>query len=97
MHHTVTATAARSSLPAILERVAKGGEIVITRHGRPVAVIIHPDALRVRRNEALFDAADDVADLLDEAAATDLADAPVLTTQQADERVRELRASRRRH
>jgi prevent-host-death family protein len=44
-------TAARGSLPEILRRVAEGEEVVLTRHDKPVAVILRPDTVRVRRAE----------------------------------------------
>lgn len=36
-------------MPELLDRVLAGDEVTITRHGRPVAVVVRPDALRVRR------------------------------------------------
>ncbi|MGH3814617.1 MAG: type II toxin-antitoxin system Phd/YefM family antitoxin [Pseudonocardiaceae bacterium] len=33
----------------MLDRVAQGDEITITRHGQPVAVVVRPEALRTRR------------------------------------------------
>ncbi|MHB1928095.1 MAG: type II toxin-antitoxin system Phd/YefM family antitoxin [Acidimicrobiales bacterium] len=33
----------------MIDRVGRGEEITITRHGRPVAVVVRPDALRSRR------------------------------------------------
>ena len=46
---TMTVTAARAALPEIVDRVLAGEEVTLTRHGRPVAVIIRPDRLRTRR------------------------------------------------
>ncbi|MCA1671010.1 MAG: type II toxin-antitoxin system Phd/YefM family antitoxin, partial [Actinobacteria bacterium] len=40
---------ARATLPEVLDRVADGDEITITRHGQPVAVLVRPDAVRTRR------------------------------------------------
>jgi len=37
---TVGSYEAKTHLPALLERVAKGEEIVITRHGVPVAKLV---------------------------------------------------------
>jgi prevent-host-death family protein len=49
----VGAFEARNRLGALLDRVARGEEIVITRHGRPVAKLVPLDASfdreRVRR------------------------------------------------
>ena len=41
----MTVSEARAALPEVLNRVADGEEITITRHGRPVAVIVRPDIL----------------------------------------------------
>ena len=39
----MTISEARAALPEVLDRVAEGEEVTITRHGRPVAVVIRPD------------------------------------------------------
>ena len=41
----MTVSEARAALPEVLDRVADGEEITITRHGRPVAVVIRPDVI----------------------------------------------------
>ena len=49
---TVGASEARSHFARLLERVAKGERIVITRHGTPVARLVpfaKPDGERARR------------------------------------------------
>ncbi len=46
---TLTISEARAALPDLVDRVTNGEEITLTRHGRPVAVVVRPDALRVRR------------------------------------------------
>lgn len=61
----MTVSEARAALPEVLDRVDAGEEITITRHGVPAAVVLRPDALRVRRAEAAFDDADRIAALLD--------------------------------
>ena len=43
MTSTYTLTEARANLPLLLNRVADGEEITITRHGRPAAVIVAHD------------------------------------------------------
>jgi antitoxin (DNA-binding transcriptional repressor) of toxin-antitoxin stability system len=45
----MTVSEARAALPELLDRVLAGEEVTITRHGRPVAVVVRPDSLRVRR------------------------------------------------
>lgn len=44
----ITVTEARATLPELLERVDAGEELTLTRHGRPVAVLVRPDRLRAR-------------------------------------------------
>ena len=59
MDRTLTVTDARAALPAILDQVEAGDEVTITRHGRPIAVVVQPGALRSRRaDSALARAAD---------------------------------------
>ncbi len=48
----MTVPEARAVLPDLLSRVESGEEVTITRHGRPVAVLVRPDALRSRRARA---------------------------------------------
>ena len=42
MAKTVTATTAKSTILRLLDEVAAGEEIEITRHGRPVARLVPP-------------------------------------------------------
>jgi antitoxin (DNA-binding transcriptional repressor) of toxin-antitoxin stability system len=41
----MTLSEARAALPALLNRVAAGEEITITRHGSPAAVLVRPDII----------------------------------------------------
>jgi PHD/YefM family antitoxin component YafN of YafNO toxin-antitoxin module len=41
----MTVSEARAALPEVLNRVAEGEEITITRHGRPIAVVVRPDVV----------------------------------------------------
>jgi hypothetical protein len=41
----LTISEARAAPPEVLNRVAEGEEITITRHGRPVAVVVRPDVV----------------------------------------------------
>ena len=41
----MTVSEARAALPEVLNRVAEGEEVTITRHGRPVAIVVRPDAM----------------------------------------------------
>lgn len=55
----VTITTARATLPELVDRVEAGDEIILTRHGKPVAVLVSPAALRTRRaTDTLGEAAD---------------------------------------
>jgi antitoxin (DNA-binding transcriptional repressor) of toxin-antitoxin stability system len=44
----MTMTEARAALPQVLDRVAAGEEITITRYGKPAAVIVRPDVVHPR-------------------------------------------------
>jgi antitoxin (DNA-binding transcriptional repressor) of toxin-antitoxin stability system len=52
---TLTVSQARASLPELLTRVEHGEEITITRHGRPIAVLVRPDVMRSRANVIIED------------------------------------------
>ncbi len=41
----MTLSEARAALPEVVNRVAQGEEITITRYGRPMAVVIRPDVV----------------------------------------------------
>ena len=90
----MTVSEARAALPELLSRVEDGEEVTITRHGRPVAVLIRPDALRSRQAAAALKEAARIHDLLREAAATDLPEGAGLTAQRAEELIAGIRASR---
>ncbi len=87
---------ARAALPQILDRVDSGEEVTITRHGKPVAVLVRPDRLRVRRaDEALADAAT-VRDVLDRSRRTPLRVRPALNEERAEALIAEVQAGRSR-
>ncbi len=50
----VSVYAAKSNLSKLLDRAVAGEEIVITRHGRPVAKLVAADALRKPRKLGLL-------------------------------------------
>src|SRR6516165_3794764 len=91
---SMSASEARAALPELLNRVEDGEEVVITRHGRPVAVLVRPDALRARRAETAFDDAARIHALLAEAAVAPLPKGAGLTEERAEELIAEIRASR---
>jgi len=92
----MNATDARGALPELLDRVAAGEEVTITRHGRPVAVMVRPDALRSRRAEqALADAAQ-IRDLLKAGRRSSLSELRGMSAERAEELIAEVRAGRHR-
>ena len=90
---SISVSAARAELPSLLTRVEEGEEVAITRHGRPVAVLISPDALRVRRASVLREA-DLLHRLVESAGESPPGDAPGLTTAAAEQLVAHIRAAR---
>jgi prevent-host-death family protein len=46
---------AKTHLPRLLDEVEKGERITITKHGRPVAVLVPPDAVPARDVDALLE------------------------------------------
>lgn len=81
-------------MPQILDRVLGGEEVTLTRHGSPVAVIVRPDSLRVRRADEALSAAERLGDLLERGKARPLRSHPALSMGRADELVGDIRASR---
>ncbi len=51
---SVGAYEAKTHLPELLKRVARGERITITRHGAPVAVLIPPDPARTADVETVI-------------------------------------------
>ena len=90
----MTVSEARAALPRVLDRVIAGEEVTITRHGRPVAVIVRPDALRARRADAALAVAATVRAALDRGATADLRAVPTMTEERADALVAEVRSGR---
>ena len=89
----LTVSEARARLPEILDRIERGEEIMITRHGRAAAVLVRPDALRPRRNEAVFAQAREIRKMLEEARQQPLGP-PTMDPAYAEELIREIRAGR---
>ncbi|WP_219416909.1 type II toxin-antitoxin system Phd/YefM family antitoxin [Pseudonocardia nigra] len=86
---------ARAGLPEVLDRVARGEEITITRHGTPVAVVLRPDAVRVRRAEQTIDRAREIGAMLTAAREQPLAPAE-LAVDRAEDLVQAVRTDRDR-
>jgi prevent-host-death family protein len=91
---SMTVSEARAALPELLNRIEDGEEVVITRHGRAVAVVVRPDMLRPRRAADTLASADHVHELLAGAAAAPLNESSGLTAERADELIREIRSGR---
>jgi prevent-host-death family protein len=84
---TMTASQARAALPDILDRVERGEEVTITRHGEPVAVVLRHDAVRTRRADQALADAERLRSMLERARSTSLSDAAPIAAARADELV----------
>jgi prevent-host-death family protein len=94
MTATMSVSEARAALPAVIERVIAGDEVTLTRHGVPVAVVVGPDALVVRRADSALRVAAELRELLDQAGDRPLSTRPGLRSERADELVSDIRAAR---
>jgi prevent-host-death family protein len=93
---SISVSDARSALHDVLERVAAGEEVTITRHGEPVAVVVRPDALRMRRAERALADAQAVRELLEAARREPLPARGELNESAAEQLIAEVRAGRER-
>lgn len=93
---SLSISTARANLPALVDRVGAGEEIVLTRHGRPVAVLVSPDALRTRRATDALAAAGRLADLRRTLPTGHRSNTAGLTPARADELAAAVRAGRDR-
>ena len=93
---SVTVSEARASLPAIVDRVLAGEEVTLTRHGRAVAVLVRPDALRARRAGPSLESAARLHELVAAGRKRPLARRPALTAVRAEELLDEVDAGRSR-
>lgn len=91
---SMTVSAARAALPDLLSRVENGEEVTITRHGRPVAVLVRPDALRSRRAQAALEDAERMLLAGAGAGAAALPEGRGVTAERAEELIGEIRADR---
>jgi prevent-host-death family protein len=94
MSTAVTVSEARATLPQLLDRVLAGEEVTITRHGQPVAVVVRPDALRVRRAEGALAGAQAIQELLERGRRTPLAEEGSISAAWGEELIAEVRAGR---
>ncbi|MFZ0665310.1 MAG: type II toxin-antitoxin system prevent-host-death family antitoxin [Acidimicrobiales bacterium] len=94
MSTSLTVSEARAALPQLLDRVGAGEEVTITRHGKPVAVLVRPDALRARRADAALATAGVVRDALARGRHSTLSASPTLRPDRAEALIAEMRAGR---
>lgn len=85
---------ARATLAEIVDRVVGGDEVVLTRHGRPVAVLVRPDLLRTRRADEALATAERIHELIERGRGDRMRPRPALTHERGDALVAELRAIR---
>ena len=90
----MTVSEARAALAEILDRVLAGEEVTITRHGQPVAVIVRPDTLRVRRADEALATAAMVRAVLDRSRGARLPRRPTLSPGRADALIQHVRTAR---
>lgn len=91
---TLTISEARAALPEVVDRVIRGEEITITRHGQPVAVVVRPDVLRIRRASEVFADTERLREVFEQARRTPLSATPPLSAERAEELIAEIRAGR---
>lgn len=90
----VSVSEARAILPELLDRVLAGEEVTLTRHGRAVAVMVRPDALRARRADGVLAAAVRLQDVLDSRRSVPLAATPTMSAERAEALLADVRESR---
>jgi prevent-host-death family protein len=93
---TMTATEARARLPEILDLVARGEQITITRHSVPVAIVVSPEAFRHRRPAvaAALARAQELHEALERLRHEPFELSGAMTEEYAEELIREIRADR---
>jgi len=90
----VKVSAARAELPKLIDAVERGEEVTLTRHGRPVAVLVRPDRLRSRRIEPVAQDAAEIRALLEAARNRPLSPGAQAAPGRAEELIAEVRAGR---
>lgn len=91
---TINVSAARAELPRLIEAVERGEEIVLTRHGKPVAVLVSPDREGDRRSGDLFVDAEEIAELFATGRGVSIPVEAGLSIERADELVAKIHADR---
>jgi prevent-host-death family protein len=92
----MTVTEARAAIHELLERVAVGEEVTITRHGQPVAVVVRPDVLRSRRAEEVLASAAELGAALASARRAPFPPPTGLSADRAEELIAVVREDRER-
>jgi prevent-host-death family protein len=93
---SIPITQARAQLREVIEQVQGGEEFVITQHGKPVAMVVSPDRVRIRR-AAVAQLREESAQLGEMMAEARRAKRPIrghLTPGEADAWVAEMHAER---
>ncbi len=90
---TFTMSAARARMAELLDRVERGEEVEITRHGRSIARLVGPRSARTSRTDHVFAAAEQLRSELDAARHQPLG--PPVSDLDIQTRIRALRADRR--
>ncbi|MBS1673586.1 MAG: type II toxin-antitoxin system Phd/YefM family antitoxin [Actinobacteria bacterium] len=91
---TISASDARQTLPALLDRVEAGEDLAISRHGRVIAVLVKPERLRSRRAADAWKVADDLGQRLEAARSQPLSVEPALSHEYAEELIDWIRDGR---
>lgn len=90
----INVSAARAELPKLIDAVERGEEVTLTRHGKPVAVLVRPDRLRSRRAESAMAEAAEIHELLESARNRPLSPGAQAAPGRAEELIAEVRAGR---
>ena len=90
----MTVSQARAALPQLLDRVEAGEEVTITRHGKAVAVLIRPGALRARRADRSLARAEVIRDALDRGRQSTLSADPALSAKRGKALLQEVTSGR---
>ncbi len=91
---TLAVTDARAALSDILDEVEAGGEVTLTRHGKPVAVVIRPDMLRIRRGASIIEEAGLLRERLIAARKAPKPTTGGISNERAEEYIAQIRADR---
>lgn len=93
----IATTEARAALPSLIDRVGRGERITLTRHGRAVAVLVHPDQIAASDHLDLDRRVGVIDELMSHAlggTGDGGGDGVALSPERADDLVAELRAER---